>query len=206
MNRFRALLLFVLTSSIIFINGLPKAAGNSSGGTRTVPIAMFALAVPGEWQPFAGNELATFRREYETQSKAIYQQYAKSTDPTGSVDLAAFHITANGGVFVAVSFTTPPQSNLIAQLKNEADQKGAWGVRQGYIKTYVGTETIQTSDYSGFYTTAIGNDGSTQISAGIEHKAIKNRIVQITMLCPKAWDSKRCIDGSKEIIKSFHAT
>ena len=52
--------------------------------------------------------------------------------------MAAFPIAGDAAAFAIVSFTIPPQSDLVNLLKNQAEEKANWGIQQGYIKKYLG--------------------------------------------------------------------
>jgi hypothetical protein len=118
------------------------------------------------------------------------------------VGFAAFHIAGDDGAFILVSFAVPPQANLIDLLKSQVKDKMDFGVRQGYIQKYLGLAPVDDEQLSGFYTTAIGKDGNMQVAGGLEHKKLKNTVIQLTLLCPKSWDQVRAQATLTAILKS----
>ena len=202
-------LLAILPASALFgqddKNNTPTATSASAGPNEdslNIIVGAFTVKVPTDWTSFNASEATDLRRQYMAQSKEIYRQFSGSDDPSKSVDVAAFHISNDPGSFVIVSFTVPPQSNLITLLKSQVEDKMAWGVREGYIRKYLGLVPIDDEQFSGFYTKAIGNSGGLEVSGGVEHKKLKNTIIQLTLLCPKAWDEVKAENTLSSILKS----
>jgi hypothetical protein len=179
----------------------PKTAVPPS--LRTVTVGAFSLSVPGEWPPFDTSEAADLRRQYMQQSQEIYRQFAGSGDASKTVDLSAFHISANAGSFILVAFSVPPTSDLIPLLKSQVGDKMAFGVREGYIRRYLGLVSVATNQLSGFYTKAVGNKGNLELSGGIEHKDLKNMVIQLTLLCPADWDEARATRTLSSVFDSL---
>jgi len=177
-----------------------SAIGTSS--SKVITLGEFTVKVPTEWASFNASEAAALRRQYMDQSKQIYQQFNGADDPAKSVDIAAFHILNDGGSFVIVSFTVPPQSNLIDLLKGQVGDKMDFGVRQGYIRKYLGMTSVNDPQMSGFYTRAIGTSGNVEVSGGLEHKKLKSTVIQLTLLAPKGWDETKATNGLTAILKS----
>lgn len=175
---------------------------NIPADARNVTVGAFTVKVPTDWKSFNANETADLRQEYMAQSKEIYRQFSGSDDTTKSVDVAAFHISNDVGSFVIVSFTVPPQSDLITLLKSQVKDKMAWGVREGYIRKYLGLVQIDDEQFSGFYTKAIGNSGGVEVSGGLEHKKRKNTIIQLTLICPKSWDEVKATNTLSSVLES----
>lgn len=151
-----------------------------STSTKCITVGLFSVKVPTDWSLFTRSEVASLRRQYLQQSRLIYKRYyGSSEDPAQSVDLAAFHIAGNEGAFVIVSFTVSPQANLIPLLKSQAEDNANWGVRNGYIREYLGLVPIDDENLSGFYMKAVGKSGNVQVSGGLEHKKLKNAIISV---------------------------
>lgn len=173
------------------------------GSTKKVAVGAFVVSVPTQWTAFGASEAATFRNGYVAQSKQVYQQYNGSREgQPQSVAFAAFHIAGDDGAFVLASFAVPPQANLIKLLKSQVKDKMDFGVRQGYIQKYLGLVPVDDEQLSGFYTTAIGKDGNVQVAGGLEHKKLKNTVIQLTLLCPKSWAQVRAQATLTAILKS----
>jgi hypothetical protein len=49
-----------------------------------------------------------------------------------------------------------------------------FGVRQGFIRKYLGMTEVDDAQLTGFYTKMIGQNGGVEVSAGLEHKNLKN--------------------------------
>jgi hypothetical protein len=174
--------------------------------TKNVRLGAFAVNVPSEWAEFAPNEAASLQRQYVAQSQQIYKQYSGSEDSAKSVDIAGFHIGNDAGAFMLVSLTVPEQVDLISLLKNQVDQKMDWGVRGGYIRKYLGLVPIDSDNFSGFYTKAIGKDGGVEVSGGLEAKKFKNTVIQLTLLCPQTWDERTATNALTTILASLVLT
>jgi hypothetical protein len=170
--------------------------------SKHVSVGAFTVDVPAYWKSFSAQESYEFKRQYTAQSEEIYRQYSGINDTTKSLDIAGFHISDDDGAFIIASFTVPPQSDLITLLKSQAADKAAWGVREGYIRKYLGLVSIDDEQFDGFYTKTVGKDGGIQVSAGLEHKKLKNTIVQLTLLCPKPWDEVKATDTLTTLLKS----
>jgi hypothetical protein len=183
-------LLAILSTSHVF--------GQAS--TQNVIVGEFTVTVPADWQAFSSSDAAQLRREYLTQSQQIYRQFAGADDPAKTVDLLAFHV--GPGSFVLVAFTVPPTSNLISLLKGQANDKMAYGVRQGYIRQFLGLVPLDNDRFSGFYTKAIGRSGAIELSGGVEHKNLRNTIIQLTLLSPAGWDEGRAVSTLSSILDS----
>jgi hypothetical protein len=96
----------------------------------------------------------------------------------------------------------PSQADLISLLKGQVREKMDWGVRQGYIRKYLGMVTVNDGQLSGFYTKAMGKSGNVEVSGGLEHKKLKNTIIQLTVLSPKAWDEVKATSSLAAVLKS----
>jgi hypothetical protein len=159
--------------------------------------------VPTEWSSFAPSEAEALHSQYVEQSKQIYQQYSgASENPYGSVGVAGFHILNDAGAFLIITFTVPPQSDLINLLKNQIGEKMDFGVRQGYIRRYLGLTSVDDAELSGFYTKAIGSTGDIEVSGGLEDKKLKNTVIQLTLLAPNGWDDAKATKCLSAILKS----
>ena len=176
---------------------------NTTKGTQDVTVGAFTVKVPSAWRSFSTSESEQLQRQVVAQSKEIYRQYyGVTTDPASSVNIAAFHIAGAAGSFAIVSFKIPPQSDLINVLKNQAEEKAKWGVQQGYIHKYLGLMPLDDEQFSGFYVKTIGRNGEVQVSGGLEHKKLKNTLVQLTLLCPKAWDEVKATSTLSSVLKT----
>lgn len=192
-------LLAILSASPILAQGNKT---NTPADARNVTVGSFTVKVPTDWKDFNASEAADLRRQYMEQSEEIYRQFSGSYDSSKSVDVVAFHISNDAGSFVIVSFTVPPHSDLITLLKSQIEDKMAWGVREGYIRKYLGIVPIDDEKFSGFYTKAIGTSGGIEVSGGLEHKKLKNTIIQLTLLCPKAWNEVKSTNTLSSVLKS----
>jgi hypothetical protein len=190
-------LLAILLASSVFGQG-----DKTTADVHNVTVGAFTVKVPTGWRSFSASESELLRRQFMAQSEQIYRQYSNAKDPAGSVDIAAFHIAGDEGAFIIVSFTVPPQSDLINLLRSQAKDKMEWGIRQGYVKKDLGFVPLDYEQLSGFCIKALGNDGAVQISGGMEHNKLKNTLVQLTLLCPKAWDELKATDTLTPILKS----
>ena len=212
-------LLVLLTSSLINCEGnktkpkIEKSPSNidvtenitdKKGINDSINFALgaFTVRIPSNWSSLKHGEIFTLREQYQAQSKQIYEQYSQQKDPTKPVDIAAFHILDDGGTFIIVSFAVPPQSNLIALLKSQITDKMDWGVREGYIRKYLGVVEVESEQFSGFYTKAIGNTGEIEISGGLKHKKLKDTIIQLTLLCPTNWDETQATNTINTLLNS----
>jgi len=169
---------------------------------KGAPVGDFMVKVPKKWTNFGAKESADLRRQYMVQSEEIYRQFSGSDDSSKTVDISAFHISGNAGSFVLVSFTVPPQSKLVDLLKSQVADKMAWGVREGYIREYLGLVPVDNERLSGFYTKAIGNSGAVEVSGALEHENLKNTIIQLTLISPKNWDEGRATKALSTILES----
>ena len=194
-------LLAVLSASPLFAQaGKTKTTGDA----RDVTVGVFTVKLPGDWRPFSTSESGQLRRQYMSQSEEIYRQYSPGApDPARSVHIAAFHIASAAGTFAIVSFTVPPRSHLVKLLKNQAEDKAKWGIQHGYIKKYLGLVPLDDRQFSGFYVKFIGTGGEVQVSGGLEHKRLKNTLVQLTLLCPKAWDEVKATKILASVLESL---
>lgn len=193
-------LLSILSASPIFAQGNKS---NTPADARNVKVGAFMVQVPTDWKDFNASVMADLRLQYMDQSKEIYRQFSGSADdPSKLVDVVAFHISNDAGTFAIVSITVPPQSDLITLLKSQVKDKMAWGVREGYIRKYLGVVPVDDERFSGFYTKAIGKSGGVEVTGGLEHKKLKNTIIQLMLFCPKAWDEVKAINTLSSVIKS----
>jgi hypothetical protein len=202
----RPFTLFVALTGLLICTSERSATQTSAvaGRGKKVTVGAFMVMVPTEWASFGSSEAAALRQQYTAQSRQIYQQYnSGSSDGLATpIGLAAFNIAGDDGAFIIVSFAVPPQSDLINMLKNQTKAKMDFGIRQGYIRKYLGLVPVDDEQFSGFYTTAIGKDGNVEVSGGLEHKKLKNTVIQLTLLCPKTWDQSRATDTLTAILKS----
>jgi hypothetical protein len=180
-----------------------KLATVAPAGPRDVKVGAFTVKVPTEWSSFSPGDAAALQQQFQAQSEQIYRQYAGKDDPTRSVDIAAFHLAGEDGSFIVVSLTIPPQGNLMDVLKNEAKDKMDWGVQQGYIRKYLGLVPIDNEQFSGFYVRNIGKDGDYEVSGGLEHKKLKNTLIQLTLLCPQSWDQDKADKTLQSLLSSL---
>jgi len=171
--------------------------------TRNVTVGAFTVKLPNDWQSYNANDTAILRSQFIAKSEAIYQQYTGSDDLTKVVDVVAFNMPNDAGSFLFFSFTVPPQLDLINILKSEAAEKGAWGVREGYIRKYLGLVPVDDERFSGFYIKVINKNGSLGISGGLEHKKLKNTLIQLSMSCSTAWDEAKAINTFLSVLKSM---
>jgi hypothetical protein len=194
-----------LLYAVIVLCVLPGARvvqGQPVAGGQNVTVGAFTVTVPDAWVAFSSSDASRLRRQYIEQSNEIYRRYSGSGDPAKTVDVAAFHIDGADGTFALISFTVPPRADLIPLLQSQAPEKAAWGIKNGYIKKYVGLTPINDNQLSGFYIIAIGNHGEQQVTGGVEHKNLKNTIVQLTLLCPTGWDDQKAVSVLSALLKS----
>ena len=179
-----------------------QEADSAAVETGKVTVGTFTIDVPRAWKTFKSSEAASLRRQYMEQSRQIYQHYHGSDDPSKSVDIVGFHLPGTDGSFVIVSFTVPPQSNLIPLLKSQVNDKMNYGIQQGIIRKYLGLVSVDEDPLSGFYTKAVGKSGNINVSGGIEHKELKNTMIQLTLLAPKNWTEAKATSSLSKILKS----
>lgn len=191
--------LIIFTASPLFSKSDKTKA---SVNVRNVTIGAFTLNVPADWQIFSANESAQLRRQYIAQEEEIYRQYYGAYDQANSVDIAAFHFAGHAGTFVIVTSKIPPRSDLINLLKKQAEDKAKWGIQQKYIKKYLGLVSINDKQFSGFIVKCVGNSGEIQISGGLENKKLKGTLLQLTLLCPGAWDETKAVNTITSILES----
>lgn len=55
---------------------------------------------------------------------------------------------------------------------------------------------------SGFYIKNIGRSGNVEVAGGLEHKKLKNTLIQLTLICPKTWDIEKAVKTLKPLLKS----
>jgi len=174
----------------------------TSTETRKVSVGSFLIDIPLEWTEFTTSETAELRNQYLEQSKQIYQYYSGTDDPTKSVNIAAFNIFSGKGSFIIVCLSIPPQSNLIQMLKDQVGDKMNYGIQQGFIQKYIGLVSVDKALFAGFYTKAIGRSGNLELSGGLEHRDMKNTIIQLTFLAPKGWDEEESTTALEAVLKS----
>ena len=170
--------------------------------TRKVSVGSFLIDIPLAWTEYTTSETAELRYQYIEQSKQIYQHFSGSDDPTKSVNVAAFNFFSGKGSVIIVSFSIPPQSNLIQMLKDQVEEKMNYGIQQGFIQKYLGLVSVDKNLLAGFYTKAIGASGNFELSGGLEHREMKNTIIQLTFLAPKGWDEKESTTLLETVLKS----
>ena len=176
----------------------------SGKSNNQVEVGPFELNVPSDWRPFSREESAQFRSQYADQSAEIYRQFNGADDPTKTVEVAAYHLTGDKSAFVIVVISVPPTADLIPLLKNQVDEKMAYGVREGFIKRYLGLITVDTDGVSGFYIKAIDKAGNIEVSGALEHKRQKNTLIQLTLLCPTSWDEARASKTIASLLDSVN--
>jgi hypothetical protein len=118
------------------------------------------------------------------------------------VDVVGFHVAGSAGSFVLASFTVPKTADLIPLLKSQVEDKMAWGVREGYIRKYLGLVAVDDENFSGFYTKDIGTGGGLELSGALEHKALPSTIIQLLLLCPQDWDEAKATAALSSILDS----
>ena len=68
----------------------------------------------------------------------------------------------------------------------------------------MGLVPLKDSQFSGFYTKAISASDEVIISAGLEHKKIKNTIIQLSLICPSEWDETKATKTLEPILESIN--
>lgn len=171
--------------------------------TKSITVGPFSVRVPTEWLAFNSVEASSLRGQYLEQSRQIYQQYSGVPDDSMKpVEVAAFHILRDDGAFIMVSFAAPPQANLIPLLKAQASEKAQWGIRNGYLRKYLGLVPIDDRNLSGFIVTMIGNHGCFEATGGLQDKKFKNTMIQLTLISPKAWDEAMATNSLNKVLNS----
>ena len=61
---------------------------------------------------------------------------------------------------------------------------------------------VDEKHLSGFYIKCIGSNGEVQRSGALEHKKLKNTLVQLTLLCPQAWDELKATTALASVLDS----
>jgi hypothetical protein len=173
-------------------------------GSREVAVGAFTVAVPSEWRYFTPYETTALRQQFTAQAEQIYQQYTTGGKfPAQSLEIAALHITGNDGALILTCFRIPPQPALFTALREQAKDKAQWGIQHGYIRKYLGLVPLEDDNISGFYVTTIGKGGNVEVTGGLEHKRLKNTLIQISLLCPEAWDQNRATTSLTALIRSL---
>jgi hypothetical protein len=180
-------------------NGEGKAA---TSDTRTARLGEFRVKIPAMWVRLGESEEANFRRQFRAQQKQIFQEFSSEDNPSSPIDIAAFQLERGDGHFVIASFKIPPLSDLIGLLMSQVKAKMDFGVQHGYIDKYLGLARVDYDELSGFYTKAIGAGGSVEVSGGLVHKTLKDRVIQFTLLCPRAWSQDKATNTLTAILKS----
>lgn len=183
----------VLTSVAIALSTPPNGKSQEFAGVSRVEVGPFALAVPDEWKAFTSEELNQLRRQFVAQSEDIYRQYSGKPDPTGAIDVMAFHAPQPGGVLALVALSIPPEKDIMNLLIRQAQEKGQWGVRQGYIREYNGAVPFEYNQVSGFYVELVGKNGNLQISGALEHRQNRGALLQLSLLCSNVCENARHI-------------
>ena len=179
----------------------------ATGSARDAKVGPFTVKVPADWPEFSPAEASSLRRQFDEQRSQIHRQYSGGRDdPSGSVDLAVFHIPPDQGAFILVSVTVPPQADLVNVLKSQAQEKADWGVAHGYIRKYLGLVPIDDDQFSGFIIKTVGKEGDIEVTGGLEHKKLKNTLVQLTLISPKSWDQDKAEKTLAEVLKSLALT
>ncbi len=184
---------------------LQKSASNAANNRDTMLISLggFSVTIPNSWEKYNQSEAKGLYDTFVEQSQAIYENYSGARDATRSVDMAAFHIDGSAS-FIMVIMSVPPQTDLIGMLKQQAPDKAAWGVREGYIKKYLGLVPVKNGPLSGFYIKTVGNNDGVELSGGLEHSAKKNSIIQLTLLPPKTWKMEKAVQVLTELMDTVH--
>ena len=178
------------------------SAKSAIPGIKEVTCGAFTVEVPANWTSFGTEEFTALRQQYLIQSEEIYRQFSGTKDSSKVVDVGAFHISGDSGSFIIVSFTVPPHSDLVNLLKSQVDDKVAWGIQEGYIRKYLGLVPVNDEHFSGFYIKLIGSNGRLEISGGLEHRKLKNTVIQLTLLCPGSWDEAKASKTLSDVFKS----
>ena len=77
-----------------------------------------------------------------------------------------------------------------------------WGIQQGYIQKYLGLVPLDNKQFSGFYVKCIGRKGQMSINGCLEHKKLRNRLVQLSLSCPKAWNELKATNTLTRVLES----
>ena len=194
-----SVLLSIFYASPLFVQARKP---NTDVDAKDITVGAFTVKIPSDWKSFSAKNSDQLRRQYMAQSEEIYRQYSGAPDPAKSVDIAAVHVGGGAGAFAIVSFTIPPQSDLVNLLKSQVEDKMKWGIQQGYIQKYLGLVPLDNNQFSGFYIKAIGTGGKVQITGVLEHKKLKNTLIQLTLLCPKVWDELKATSTLTSVLKS----
>ena len=110
-------LLVIFSASPLFAQNVNT---NTTTNARNITVGTFTFDLPNDWREFSVTEIDQLRSQYLAQSKEIYHQYSGTQDPAISIDVAGFHIEGDAGAFIIVSFSIPPQSDLINLLRARA--------------------------------------------------------------------------------------
>jgi hypothetical protein len=201
---FASFMAVVLLGLVVGIVYNAESSEKTQKPGKKITVGDFSLSVPTDWKNFSSGESDSLRRQFLAQQKEIFKQFDGSDIPSKTLNVAAFHLSGNAGSFVVVISSIPPQSNLIKTLRNEVDEKMSWGVREGFIRKYLGVVSVDNEKVSGFYTKAIGKEGNVQVSGGLEPKNKKNTIIQLTLLCPKNWNEAKATSTLSSILESVN--
>lgn len=180
-----------------------KLSKLEDSGYKEVQVGVFQISIPIDWKNFNETEIKIFEEQYSIQSEEIYRQYSGSPDPTNSIDVVGYHIESSSSSLIVTSFYVPDESDIIKTLLSEVEDKMEWGLDQGYIKKYLGTETITNKFFNGFYTRVIDPDGAIILSGGGTCDNNEDIIIQVTLISPTSWDISESEKIFNKIISSI---
>jgi hypothetical protein len=193
----------IILVGVMNFSALAQDKGTESGKiTESVMVSSFSVDVPADWKKFTAQEAAIFEQQFQQQSREIYQHFAGGDNPSKSVHVAAYHTPGNNGSFVIVSMSLPAQADLMPMLKEQIEPKMKYGIKQGFIKKYLGMASVDRAPLTGFYTKAIGSNGNIMVSGGLEHSKKKNTIVQLTLLAPDEWKEEAAVAVLEKVLAS----
>lgn len=194
--------------------GITKRAGNSqiqlvasttktSLGAKPITVGDFTFQIPIDWKRFNADESAILRNQFVKQSKEIYRDYYDAEDPTDTVKVMGFYISGKAGNFVLNTMIVPPHSDSMKDLQSQIEDKMKWGIKEGFIRKYLGESAFNFEHVSGFYVKSIDPKGNLLVGGFLKHKEKDRPLFQLTLSCLKTWDEKRATNILIDILKSF---
>lgn len=78
-----------------------------------VTLGAFTFELPSTWKPFRPDQMDASRKQFQAQSKEIYQRYSgEVADPSRTVEFIAYRSPSNAAVMCLV-LVTPSQADLM---------------------------------------------------------------------------------------------
>ncbi|MFH0990055.1 MAG: hypothetical protein V1799_08575 [bacterium] len=167
---------------------------------RGVTLGSFILKVPSDWQDFPTIVTDALRDRYNLQIEVLCRTNYDTLSLSKVEDIVAFHIKDYEGSFSIVYFKITPGSKLLNLLRNQAKERAKFDNHRSDFK-YSDPVPINDERFLGFYTISRGSLDRVEISGSLEHKKLKNTLIQFTLRCPRSWDEYRASTTFSSIIQ-----